>query len=175
MCQCFAVIYYFPISFDIRFHSRLEIIRCTLLENWVKLQEIDEFSTFRLDTKNSSGYEWILISWSPDTAPIRQKMLYASTKATLKQEFGSAQIKDEIHGTVLVQLCNFTPSILGFHCGFLRATSRWKATEVTRRSCWRRLRWPRERKNWRNWRRAKFTPTSVWTRNNRPWEGFSCP
>lgn len=28
-------------------------------------------------------------------------MLYASTKATLKQEFGSSQIKEEIHGTVL--------------------------------------------------------------------------
>ncbi|KAJ8920089.1 hypothetical protein NQ315_011744 [Exocentrus adspersus] len=56
---------------------------------------------FRLDTKNSSGYEWLFISWSPDTSPVRQKMLYASTKATLKQEFGSSQIKEELHGTVL--------------------------------------------------------------------------
>ncbi|XP_050314671.1 twinfilin [Anthonomus grandis grandis] len=56
---------------------------------------------FRLDEKNSLGYEWLLISWCPDTSPIRQKMLYASTKATLKQEFGSSQIKDELHGTVL--------------------------------------------------------------------------
>ncbi|XP_030761691.1 twinfilin [Sitophilus oryzae] len=55
---------------------------------------------YRLDNKSSLGYEWLFISWSPDTAPIRQKMLYASTKATLKQEFGSAQIKDELHGTV---------------------------------------------------------------------------
>lgn len=29
-------------------------------------------------------------------------MLYASTKATLKQEFGSAKIKEELHGTVMV-------------------------------------------------------------------------
>jgi twinfilin-like protein len=56
----------------------------------------------RLDSKNSSGYEWLFVSWSPDTAPIRQKMLYASTKATLKQEFGTSQIKEELHGTVLV-------------------------------------------------------------------------
>ncbi|XP_043290050.1 twinfilin isoform X2 [Venturia canescens] len=56
---------------------------------------------YRLDTKSSdSGYDWLFISWSPDTAPIRQKMLYASTKATLKQEFGTACIKDELHGTV---------------------------------------------------------------------------
>jgi len=30
-------------------------------------------------------------------------MLYASTKATLKQEFGSAKIKEELHGTSMVQ------------------------------------------------------------------------
>lgn len=48
------------------------------------------------------GYEWLFISWSPDTAQVRQKMLYASTKATLKQEFGTSHIKEEVHGTVLV-------------------------------------------------------------------------
>ncbi|XP_074030318.1 twinfilin actin binding protein [Leptinotarsa decemlineata] len=56
---------------------------------------------YRLDNKNSSGYEWLFISWSPDTASIRQKMLYASTKATLKQEFGTSQIKEELHGTTI--------------------------------------------------------------------------
>ncbi|XP_013189686.2 twinfilin [Amyelois transitella] len=55
---------------------------------------------FRFDSTNSLGYEWLLLSWSPDSAPVRQKMLYASTKATLKQEFGSAHIKDEMHATV---------------------------------------------------------------------------
>ncbi|KAE8745495.1 hypothetical protein FOCC_FOCC007875 [Frankliniella occidentalis] len=56
---------------------------------------------YRLDSKDSTGaYYWMLISWSPDDAPVRQKMLYASTKATLKQEFGSGQIKEELHGTV---------------------------------------------------------------------------
>jgi len=53
------------------------------------------------DTKN---YDWLLISWCPDVAPIRQKMLYASTKATLKQEFGSAKIKEELHGTIMVKI-----------------------------------------------------------------------
>lgn len=57
---------------------------------------------YKFDSKNSLGYEWLFISWSPDTAPVRQKMLYASTKATLKMEFGTSQIKEELHGTVLV-------------------------------------------------------------------------
>lgn len=55
----------------------------------------------RLDTKGSLGHEWFLFSWTPDAASIRQKMLYASTKATLKKEFGSGHIKEEFHGTVL--------------------------------------------------------------------------
>ena len=48
------------------------------------------------------GFEWLMITWSPDDSPVRQKMLYASTKATLKKEFGGAQIKDEVFGTVKV-------------------------------------------------------------------------
>ncbi|XP_057658411.1 twinfilin isoform X2 [Diorhabda carinulata] len=59
---------------------------------------------YRLDSKDSLGYEWLFISWSPDIAPIRQKMLYASTKATLKQEFGTSHIKEEIHGTIAADI-----------------------------------------------------------------------
>lgn len=57
---------------------------------------------FRLDTKNTLGYDWLLISWTPDSASVRFKMLYASTKATLKNEFGTAHIKDELHATTMV-------------------------------------------------------------------------
>lgn len=53
----------------------------------------------RLDSKSSIGYEWLLMSYTPDTATIRQKMLYASTKATMKKEFGSPHIKEEYHAT----------------------------------------------------------------------------
>ncbi|OQV23896.1 Twinfilin-2 [Hypsibius exemplaris] len=55
---------------------------------------------FRLDSKNANGYEWLFISWIPDDASVRQKMLYASTRATLKREFGGTYIKDELSGTV---------------------------------------------------------------------------
>lgn len=55
---------------------------------------------FRLDEKTNTGYSWLLIAWSPDFASIKQKMLYAATKSTVKLEFGAGQIKDELFGTV---------------------------------------------------------------------------
>ncbi|KAK2577878.1 hypothetical protein KPH14_001390 [Odynerus spinipes] len=62
------------------------------------LENQPAYILYRLDTKSAdSGYDWLFISWSPDTAPVRQKMLYASTKATLKQEFGTSYIKEELH------------------------------------------------------------------------------
>ena len=35
---------------------------------------------------------------------VRQKMLYAATRATMKQEFGGGQIKEEVFGSVPVSL-----------------------------------------------------------------------
>ncbi|XP_051886172.1 twinfilin-1b isoform X2 [Pristis pectinata] len=55
---------------------------------------------YRLDTMNAQGFQWLFIAWSPDLSPVRQKMLYAATRATLKKEFGNSHIKDEIFGTV---------------------------------------------------------------------------
>lgn len=55
---------------------------------------------YRLDTKTSEGgYSWMLISWIPDISTIRQKMIYASTKSTLKLEFGGSYLKEEYHAT----------------------------------------------------------------------------
>jgi len=54
------------------------------------------FLLYRLDERDSSSsFLWLLISWSPDGAPTRQKMLYASTKATFKKQFGAGQIQSE--------------------------------------------------------------------------------
>uniref|UniRef100_A0A336KE01 Twinfilin n=1 Tax=Culicoides sonorensis TaxID=179676 RepID=A0A336KE01_CULSO len=63
--------------------------------------DIPCYILYRLDEKTPLGYAWLLLSWVPDTASIRDKMLYASTKATLKIEFGSAHIKEELHATIL--------------------------------------------------------------------------
>lgn len=58
---------------------------------------------YRLDSKDNTGYNWLLFTWSPELSPVRQKMLYASTKATLKMEFGAAQIKEEVFVTSMVR------------------------------------------------------------------------
>lgn len=56
------------------------------------------FLLYRLDERDSSSsFLWLLISWSPDQAPTRQKMLYASTKATFRKEFGQSQIQGEYY------------------------------------------------------------------------------
>ncbi|XP_026852233.2 twinfilin-2b isoform X2 [Electrophorus electricus] len=59
----------------------------------------------RLDTHNQQGYEWLFISWSPDQSPVRMKMVYAATRATLKKEFGASHIKDELFGTTQEDVC----------------------------------------------------------------------
>ncbi|XP_065347245.1 twinfilin [Cloeon dipterum] len=64
---------------------------------------------YRLDTKTGSNYDWVMISWSPEDSPVRQKMLYASTKATLKLEFGGSQITEELFST-----CKEDVSLQGF-------------------------------------------------------------
>ncbi|XP_052284384.1 twinfilin-1-like isoform X5 [Dreissena polymorpha] len=55
---------------------------------------------YRLDSKNNQGYEWIFIAWSPDFSPVKEKMLYAATRSTMKLEFGTGIIKEELFGTV---------------------------------------------------------------------------
>uniref|UniRef100_A0A8C2KSX6 ADF-H domain-containing protein n=1 Tax=Cyprinus carpio TaxID=7962 RepID=A0A8C2KSX6_CYPCA len=60
---------------------------------------------YRMDTKNAQGYEWLFISWSPDQSRVRQKMLYAATRATVKKEFGGGHVKDEMFGTVEEDVC----------------------------------------------------------------------
>ncbi|XP_055378978.1 twinfilin-like isoform X2 [Condylostylus longicornis] len=62
--------------------------------------EIPCYILYRLDSKTNSGFQWLLINWVPDSSNVRQKMVHASTKATLKLEFGgSTHITEEIHAT----------------------------------------------------------------------------
>ncbi|KAM9468287.1 twinfilin-1-like [Clarias gariepinus] len=62
--------------------------------------DMPSYVLYRLDSTNNQGYEWIFLAWSPDHSPVRQKMLYAATRATLKKEFGGSHIKEELFGTV---------------------------------------------------------------------------
>jgi len=75
-------------------------------EDWELPELIDHhqpcYLLYRLDERDSSGgcYRWILVSWSPDHANTRLKMLFASTKATFKKEFGGSQIKEDYYANM---------------------------------------------------------------------------
>ncbi|KAM7538408.1 hypothetical protein Aperf_G00000073494 [Anoplocephala perfoliata] len=51
---------------------------------------------YRLDSKNNLGYEWILFTWIPDEAHVKQKTLYASTRNTFRRQFGEGYLADDI-------------------------------------------------------------------------------
>ena len=57
---------------------------------------------YRLDSKNAYGYDFLLLAYSPDFSHVREKMLYAATRSTLKSTFGSNYISDEVFGTLVV-------------------------------------------------------------------------
>ncbi|UJR35849.1 hypothetical protein I4U23_028593 [Adineta vaga] len=59
----------------------------------------------RLDTVNEiSGHNWLFIVYIPDEAKVRERMLYASTVATLKREFGLAYITEEIRASSINEM-----------------------------------------------------------------------
>jgi len=58
------------------------------------------FILYRFDVRNPDGmFMWLLIAYVPDFAQVRAKMLYASTRSTLKREFGDSLVQDELFGT----------------------------------------------------------------------------
>jgi len=54
---------------------------------------------FRLDSKNSLGFEWLLLAYVPDGSTVRDRMLYASSRDTVKRQLGATYFRDDIHGT----------------------------------------------------------------------------
>ena len=63
------------------------------------------FVLLRLDSKTHEDcYDWVFISWSPDNSHVRQKMLYASTKAILKLHLKSNNIASDVFSTSLEEL-----------------------------------------------------------------------
>jgi twinfilin-like protein len=55
---------------------------------------------FRMDEKSDSGHKWILYCYVPDTCKVRDKMLYAASRAPLKMALGSGFFSHDIFGTV---------------------------------------------------------------------------
>ncbi|PVG02256.1 actin depolymerizing protein [Serendipita vermifera] len=64
--------------------------------NYVE-DNVPAYLLVRLDS--SSGSEWLSISYVPDTAKVRDKMLYASTQSALKKALGDYRFKDSIFAT----------------------------------------------------------------------------
>jgi twinfilin-like protein len=55
----------------------------------------------RTDKKNQRDqYRWNLFCYVPDRAPVRMKMLYASSRSNLRTQLGDDYFTDEIFGTV---------------------------------------------------------------------------
>ncbi|ORX46574.1 actin depolymerizing protein [Hesseltinella vesiculosa] len=57
------------------------------------------FVLVRMDEKRSQEYQWLFLSYVPDDAKIRDKMIYASTRATLTKDLGDGKFADNMYGT----------------------------------------------------------------------------
>jgi len=58
------------------------------------------YRTDEANVQSSGGHKWLLFCYVPDKAKVREKMLYASTRANLKLQLGAGNFRDEIFGTV---------------------------------------------------------------------------
>jgi len=54
---------------------------------------------YRLDSQNMNGYNWVLFSYVPDGSTVRDRMLYASSRDTVKRQLGLSYFSDDMHGT----------------------------------------------------------------------------
>jgi len=74
---------------------------------------------YRLDSQNEFGFEWLFIPFAPDIAGVRDKMLHAATRNTVKMEFGGGRIRDELFGTELsdVNLAGYRKHIASRNAG----------------------------------------------------------
>ncbi|KAJ1915222.1 Twinfilin-1 [Mycoemilia scoparia] len=52
------------------------------------------------DEEPNSNNNWLFCTYVPDSAPVRLKMLYASTRATLSRNLGESFFVDSLYGTV---------------------------------------------------------------------------
>lgn len=48
----------------------------------------------RLDSKNMNGFEWLLCVYIPEGSPVKERMIYASTREILKRQLGTSYFGD---------------------------------------------------------------------------------
>jgi len=55
---------------------------------------------FRLDSQNTLGYQWLLLAYVPDGSTVKDRMLYASTRDSLKKQLGKSYfVSTDLYGT----------------------------------------------------------------------------
>ncbi|EIW69377.1 hypothetical protein TREMEDRAFT_38993 [Tremella mesenterica DSM 1558] len=82
---------------------------------------------YRLDSKDSGKYEWMMITYVPDDAPIRAKMLQASSRSALIKSLGATNFKHDWHATSIDDL---TPNALTAHMKHMAAPPPLSAQEI---------------------------------------------
>ncbi|KAF7322613.1 Protein tyrosine kinase [Mycena chlorophos] len=96
-------------------HSASIPIGGSLLEDLQLLASdeiLEENTPAYLLTKLDDSAEWLVIYYVPDTAKVREKMLYASSRASLLKSLGSSTFSDSIFATSKADL---TPDAYAAH------------------------------------------------------------
>jgi len=86
------------------------------------------FVLFRTDKKNGDNkYLWYMLCYVPDDSIVRNKMLYASVRQSLRSDLGQNYFIDDIHGTDKKEF-----SAQGFKQYFVAKTSEVPLSEQER-------------------------------------------
>ncbi|KAJ7739677.1 hypothetical protein DFH07DRAFT_76833 [Mycena maculata] len=105
--------------------------RGSLQEDLAQLQDSDEIleentPAYLLTKLDDPPAEWLAIYYVPDTAKVRDKMLYASTRASLLKTLGSTLFSDSIFATSKADL---TPEAYAAHRRHVIAPNPLSASE----------------------------------------------
>ncbi|WWC89937.1 uncharacterized protein L201_004866 [Kwoniella dendrophila CBS 6074] len=82
---------------------------------------------YRLDTKDAGKYEWMMITYVPDDAGVRAKMLQASSRSGLLKSLGASNFKHDWFATSIKDL---TSSALTAHLNHLASPPPLSASEA---------------------------------------------
>lgn len=55
-------------------------------------------------SKNTNGFEWLLLLYIPDGSSVKDRMIYASTRELLRRQLGTSYFGEEMHGSSAADL-----------------------------------------------------------------------
>jgi len=103
----------------------------SMKDDWNKLSSSLEakkpcYYLFKLDTTDQAS-QWVLLSWVPDGSPVKDRMMYASTRDALKKQLGLSFFADTYHGS---EKNDFTWDSFSSHRDKSAAPAPYTAAEV---------------------------------------------